>query len=215
MASQGGTPGAGANGYDAASILGDIRYRRILSILLEQSRPLPSRELSVQVAAQEADVPPSDIPEAERKSVRTELEHRYLPKLERVGWVDRGPEGLTVTALRPEPMDVLSPPPIGEPDHPHWEPISTVLARPYRIPVVAFLASRDQAVPLEQLAEQLHEYEQESREYSLPARQQLRTRLYHVDLPKLADVGLVEFDIGAQTVARTSLTSDIVDDSTN
>jgi len=45
----------------------------------------------------------------------------------------------------------------------------------------------------------------------LPTRQQLCTRLYHVDLPKLADVGLVEFDIPAQTVARTSLTGDIVD----
>lgn len=213
MASQGGIPGAGANGYDVASILGDIRYRRILSILLDRSRPVPSRELSVQVAAQEADVPPSAVPETERESVRTELEHRYLPKLERVGWVDRAPDGLTATVLRPAPPDVLSLPTLHEPEHPHWEPISTLLARPCRISVVTFLANRQQPLPLEQLAERLRECEQRPWESSLPTQQQLCTRLYHVDLPKLEDAGLVEFDIPARTVARTPLTSDIIDDS--
>jgi len=211
MASQGGIPGAGANGYDVASILGDIRYRRILSILLERSQPMPSRELSVQVAAQEADVSPAEIPAPERESVRTELEHRYLPKLERVGWVDGGPDGLTATVFRPAPADVLSLPALHEPEHPHWDPISTVLARPYRIAVVALLANQPQPLPLEQLAERLRAYEQGSWEDALPTRQKLCIQLYHVDLPKLADAGLVEFDIAAQTVARTSLTSDIID----
>ncbi|MBX0286286.1 hypothetical protein EGH22_08105 [Halomicroarcula sp. F28] len=207
MASQGGIPGAGANGYDAASILGDVRYRRILAILLDRFQPVPSRELSVQVAAREADIPPSEVPETECESVRMELEHRYLSKLERVGWVDRTPDGLTATAPRPAPRDVLSLPSLREPEHPHWDPVSTLLARPYRIAVAALLADRQQPLALAQLAEQLREHEQE---YSLPARQRLRLQLYHVDLPKLADADLVEFDSAEQTVARTSLTSDII-----
>jgi len=215
MASQGGIPDAGTDDYDVASILGDVRYRRILAILLERFEPVPSRELSVQLAAQAADVPPAEIPATERDSVRTELEHRYLSKLERVGWVDRTPDGLTATAPRPDPTGMLSLPPLSEPDHPHWEPISTVLARPYRIAVATLLADRQQPLSLEQLAEQLHEYEQEFREYSLPARRRLRMQLYHVDLPKLSDVGLVEFDTAERTVARTSLTSDIIDHSTD
>ena len=215
MASQGGMPGAEANAYDVASILGDIRYRRILSILLDRSQPVPSRELSVQLAAWETDVPPAEVPDTKRESVRTELEHRYLPKLERVGWVGCTPDGLTATAPRPAPATVLSLPPLHEPAHPHWEPISTLLERPCRIPVTALLADRAQPVPLEQLAEGLCEYEPGSWEHSLPARQQLCTQLYHVDLPKLAAVGLVEFDSAERTVARTPLLSDIVDDSNN
>jgi len=211
MASQGGIPGAGADGYDAASILGDIRYRRILSILLERSQPMSSRELSVQIAAREADALPATIPETESESVRMELEHRYLPKLERVGWVDRTPNGLTATVPRPAPENVLSLPTLREPEHPHWEPISALLARPYRIAVAALLANRQRPLPLEQLAEQLRESEQGSWEYSLPTRQRLSLRLYHVDLPKLEDAGLVEFDIAEQTVARTSLTTTIID----
>lgn len=213
MTSQGGMPGTWANGDDAASILGDIRYRRILSILLERPQPVPCRELCVQLAAREADLPPGEIPATECESVRLQLEHRYLPKLERVGWVDRTPDGLTATEIRPVPTDALSLPALRDPDHPHWEPISTVLARPYRIPAVALLIDRQQPLALAQLAEQLREFEQGSWEYSLPPRERLGLQLYHVDLPTLAEVGLVEFDSAERTVARTSLTDEIIDES--
>lgn len=213
MTSQGGTPSVGSSGSDVALVLGELRYRRILSILLDRSQPMSRRELSAQIAAQEADVPPPAISETESKSVRIALEHRHLPKLQRLGLVDRTPDGLTATAPRPAPAEALSLPPVHEPEHPHWEPVSALLARPYRIAVATLLVDRQQPLPLAQLAEQLPEKAQEFCEDSLPPR--LCTQLYHVDLPKLADTGLVEFDTEEQTVARTSLMTEIIDDSDN
>lgn len=211
MPNQGGLFSGGADGYDGASILGDSRYRRILSILLERSQPMSSRDLSVQIAAQEAGVPPAEIPEATRESVRTALAHQYLPKLQGVGWVDRTPAGLTGTAPQLTQPDALSLPPLDEPEHPHWDPLSTLLSRPYRIVLVAFLADQHRPLSLAQLATHLREYEQLSWVSSLPDGQHLHTQLYHVDVPKLADVGLLAFDSAAQTVTHTALTSDIVE----
>lgn len=210
MASQGSAPGEGADGYDAASILGNIRYRRILSILLERSEPVSSRELGVQIAAAERTVPPSTVSETACKSVQTALAHQYLPKLQRVGWVDRTPNGLTATTPQPIPTDAVPLPSFHDPEHPHWEPISALLSRPYRIVLVALLADRQQPLSLSQLAAQFRECEPPSWVRSLPGTKQLRVRLYHVDLPKLADVGLLAFDTAAQTVTHTALTSDIV-----
>lgn len=203
-------PGTGANSYDAASILGDIRYRRILSILLERSRPMPPQELGTQLAARAAAVPPSETPESVSESVRIDLRHRCLPKLRRVGWVERRSDGLTATPSRLTTTEGLSLPPLQDPEHPHWEPVSTLLARPYRIAVTERLADCEQSLPLARLVDQLQEYARPSRADELPERQQLRTRLYHVDLPELAAAGLVTFDAAERTVGRTALTDEIV-----
>lgn len=211
MASQGGLYGGGGSGTGDASILGDSRYRRILSILLDRAQPMSSRELSVQLAAQEDGVTPAEVSETRCESVQIALSHQYLPKLQRVGWVDRTPDGLTATAPQLTPTDALSPPSLQDPAHPHWDPISTLLSRPYRIVLVALLAHRQQSLSLAESAVQLREYEQLSWVGSLPGQQQLRERLYHVDLPKLADVGLLAFDATEQLVTHTQLTSDIVD----
>lgn len=204
-------PGTGANSYDAASILGDIRYRRILSILLERSRPMPPHELGTQLAARAAAVSPSEVPESASESVRIDLRHRCLPKLQQVGWVERRSDGLTATPPRSAPTERLSLPPLADPEHPLWEPVSAVLARPSRIAVLAALADCERSLRLARLVERLHEDEQLSRGHTLPARPALRTRLYHVDLPKLAAVGLVTFDAADRTVARTALTRDLLE----
>jgi hypothetical protein len=211
MVSQGGLSGGGADGYDVASILGDSRSRRILSILLDRAEPMSSRELSVHIAAQEAGVPPAAVSEAEYGPVLTALEHRHLPKLERVGWVDHGPLGLTAMELHVAPTDALSMPSLREPEHPHWEPISALLSHPYRIVLLALLAERQQSASLATFAAQLRECEHLPWVDSLPDQQQLRARLYHVDVPKLADIGLLAFDTAEQTITHTALTSDIVE----
>lgn len=211
MASQGRVPGEGADSYDAASILGNGRARRILSVLLEHSRPVPTRELSVQVAAREAAVRPAEISETTRDSIRTALVHRYLPKLQEVGWVDQHPAGLTATVTALTPTDGLSVPSLHEPDHPHWDPVSALLSRPYRIVLVALLADRQAPLSLPQLASHLREHQHLSWVSPLPDEQQLRTRLYHADVPKLANVDLVTFDTAAQTATHTALASDIID----
>jgi len=211
MVSQGGRPGRWRSGCDAASILGELRYRRLLSILLERSQPVPVRELSVQLAAREADVTPAAVSDAEYEAVLTALEHRYLPKLEQVGWVDRGPAGLTATEPGPTETATVSIPTLQNPEHPHWEPISVVLEHSRRLAVVERIADRKQPLTVTQLAEGLREHEHPSWDSPMPAPQQLRVSLYHTDLPKLSAVDLVEFDATEQTAAPTSLTTAILE----
>jgi len=90
-------------------------------------------------------------------------------------------------------------------------PVSTLLARPSRIAVLTALVDCERSLRLTRLVDRLHEDGQLSRGHDLPARPKLRTRLYHVDLPKLAAAGLVRFDAADRTVARTALTRDLLD----
>lgn len=197
-----GRPGGGDD-LERSSALSDRRQRRILAILLDSSRPIPVHELSVQLVARAADIDPADVSEADRQSVRMDLRHRCLPMLESVGWIDRQPAGVVAVdgALSFE-MERLSPPPLRDPDNPFWEVVSTLLARPYRQDLVAAVADRSQPVALESLATEL--LARGGRASSAFADdRRLSIALHHIDLPKLASLGMFEYDPEARTVART------------
>jgi len=201
MGLQPGAPVRGDDRHAQSSILGDLRQRRILAILLEQAEPTPVRKLGVQLAARETGVAPSDITESEFRPIRVDLEHRCLPKLAAVGWVDRTPDG--VVAVEPLSIDSgkLSLPDLKTPEDPDWEPVSVLLVHPRRQTVISLLTDHQRITVAELVDELLTRGE--STQTCADAEQRLMLTLHHVALPKLADIDLIEYDTESQTVTRT------------
>lgn len=200
----------GADRLERSSILGDERQRRVLSVLLDRSRPVTVHVLGVRVAAQEAGIEPSETARVDHGSVRADLRHRCLPKLEAVGWIERHPEGVVADEpIRPAP-EGLSFPDLRDPEHPAWAAASALLARPRRQDLVSVVADRPPRVTLDELARELRA---RGPRWRTGIRDEGTTRgtLHHVDLPKLAEVGLVEYDADEGTVAPTSRLTGFVD----
>lgn len=91
--------------------------------------------------------------------------------------------------------------------------------------VLAYLDTRSRPVHLADLATELAHAESPDAEDVTERRQRHSIRLYHADLPKLADAGLVEFDReertaelsddGETVAARLDLLPDVTDVSTS
>ncbi|AZH26552.1 DUF7344 domain-containing protein [Haloplanus aerogenes] len=183
-----------------ASILDDRRQRRILAVLLDRAHPMTVHELGVHLVARANGIAPSDVTETECQSVRMDLRHRCLPKLASVGWIDSQPEGIVADDFSVETA-VLSPPDLRNPDHPFWDVVSVVLARPYRQDLVSLVADRSAPVTVDELATELLVRETSA---TLPDdNRRLAIALHHIDLPKLASVGVIEYDPDERTVAPT------------
>lgn len=183
-----------------STILADPRQRRVLSILLDQSHPMTDRDLAVQLAAREAGTP-SDVTEKDHQPIRVDLHHRCLPKLEAVGWIERHPEGVVAAEQLSFGDTDLSVADLRDPDHPSWEAVAALLARPRRQDLVSIIAGQRRPFALEELATELASRgypswtTDEGRDEST-----LRSMLHHVDLPRLAAVGLIEYDRDEKTI---------------
>ncbi|PSP95860.1 hypothetical protein BRC91_00760 [Halobacteriales archaeon QS_4_62_28] len=203
MSRQPETPTRGGDDCVKSSILGDLRQRRILSILADQSTPTPVRELGVRLAARETGIAPSEIPESEYQSVRTDLEHRCLLKLESVGWLERYPEGIVATEPFPTETAKLSLPDVRDPEAIHWDQISVLLGCPRRQEVVSLLADQQHRITVNELAGELRNRNHSSRTTYSQADKGSLVTLHHVDLPKLAAVELLSYDAEEKTITRT------------
>ncbi|MFB6305039.1 MAG: hypothetical protein ABEH47_07725, partial [Haloferacaceae archaeon] len=159
-------------------------------------------ELSARLAAREA---------SDRGSIRIDLRHRCLPKLETVGWIERRRGGLVVDEPFPLDHGRLSVPDVRDPEHPDWEAISALLARSRRLELASLVADRPRPVSVEDLAAELSSGARGTDESRPAADRTLLTEFRHVDLPKLDDVGLIEYDAREGTVAGTRRLSALVD----
>ncbi|WP_423750599.1 DUF7344 domain-containing protein [Salinirarus marinus] len=197
--------------FEKSSIVGDLRQRRILAILLDRSRPMTAREISVQIAARETDVEPADVTEEGSRSIRMDLHHRCLPKLEPVGWIERRPNGVVAEEPLPLGVEKLSLPELREPEHPFWDAVSVLLAQPRRRELVSVIANQRHRVTLDELATGLRTRGRPSRRGWPDDERDLLCTLHHVDLPKLAETGLIEYDADGKTIARTRRLAAFVD----
>jgi len=200
-------PGCGDD-FERSSILGDCRQRRILSILLDRSGPTTVHELGIQLVARAEGIAPSAVAEMDCRPVRLDLRHRCLPKLRAVGWIERRADGLVADGFPSLGMEMLSPPELRNPDNPFWEVVSVLLARSYRQDLASLLADRDRRITVDELATELSARAPPVR---LPDDRRLAVALYHADLPKLASVGVVDFDSGERTAVPTDRLSRFAD----
>jgi hypothetical protein len=155
------------------------------------------------LADREAGDPSSPDAGPERRSIRTDLRHRCLPKLEAAGWIERGPEGISATDPPPTGLAVagLTLPDIRAPDHPCWDAVGVVLSRPRRLDPVRIVADRRDRLTLAELVEALRERD-DGHGFWPTTYEETRTVLHHVDLPTLSDVALLAYDATDRTVAE-------------
>lgn len=191
---------------ECSAILADRRQRALLARLLDSGGPLTERDLAVELAARELGRAPPDVTEADLRQFRANLHHRYLPKLEAIGWIERTTGGVVATERLSFERTRLSLPAVDADDGPPWDALATLLGRPWRRDVVAIVADRDRPISLDRLADELAALERPARvPDGAERRSTLVVTLHHVDLPKLSAVGFVEYDADAKLVARGRL----------
>lgn len=182
-------------------VLSDARQRRVLALLLDSSGSMPVRDIAVHLVARGADTSPSMAPESTVRDVMVDLHHRCLPKLEARGLIECGPAGTVEVGQRLlEAED--APAPAGDaPRLPSWEELAALAERPRRWHAAQILSQRRQPTTLDALASELgDEWEPASADGGVDD-QSLRVTLHHVDLPKLADAGLIDYDDTDLTIA--------------
>ncbi|WP_436934522.1 DUF7344 domain-containing protein [Halovenus marina] len=203
LASGEGTP------LDQSSVLADPRKRQIIALLLDLSRPIPVRDLAVELAGQEAEPEPSDLSDAAIRSVQIDLMHRCVPKLDATGWVGLTPDG--IVAAEPPPIrDVKSlRTDLRNRDQTFWQAIGTVVAVPRRSKLAALIARQTATSTIDDLEAKLRS----DPEFWEPSKSStsLRQTLHHVDLPQLAEAGLITYDADRHTVTRRRRLSSVVD----
>jgi hypothetical protein len=182
---------------ERSAILADPRQRRILSILASRARPTTVDDLGRRLAATERG-DEAVVDDADRRSIRLDLRNRCLPSLEAVGWIDRRSDGIRLD----DPLSAvdLSPPSLQAPDDPAWPVVSALLARPSRRAILSVVVDHDGRLSLADLAAELRVRADVIRPDD---DRRLPIALHHVDLPKLAAIGVVEYDPDARTVAPT------------
>ncbi|SEW22287.1 DUF7344 domain-containing protein [Natrinema salifodinae] len=172
------------------------------STSISSSMPVP--ELATEVAATERGCP--IVPDNHCERIHVSLVHAHVPRLVDVGVLTQHTDGSeTTVALAAHPMlstdwvRTLLSDPTGEAfpaDETTLDRTLETLREPRRRTICAALASRREAVPIDDLAAAIVSREDGDE----PARETVVTSLVHKHLPALADVGLVDYDAGADRV---------------
>lgn len=197
------------NSLDATfSGLAHSGRRRVLRRLLKAApESVPRGELAPAFAAATYGKPLEDVTEEECQNATIALHHRHLPTLTAAGLVEYATDDNTVTiaenpALRdPYVLEAVegSTPVRSE----SLNAVFDALAEDRRRTVLDVLSHQLDRIHVETLARELEARERDvaESEVSEASVERALTRLRHVDLPHLAEAGLVEHDPEAGTVA--------------
>lgn len=187
---------------DLLPVLSDARERRVLSLLLNRSGSIVVRDIAVDLAARAADTSPSTVPNSTVRDVMIDLHHRCLPMLEAEGLIDCSPTGTVEVGER---LRDAQDAPVWEGDRPRlpsWEELAVLFESPRRWRAALVLSRRRQPVTLDALAAELRaEWESAATAGGGEDDHPLRVKLHHVDLPKLAEEGLIDYDDDDRTIA--------------
>jgi DNA-binding transcriptional ArsR family regulator len=205
---------------EVLSALSDDRRRTVLGTLADRVTPVSELCLAVHVAAGEIDGSIADPTIEEVNRVHRDLQHRHLPKLDAAGLARWNREGGTVTRTDHPLYSLPEFETVVRRETDGWSEILANLADDCRREVLRVLEATPGSLSLEALTEDVLEWadsECARREKQVDddaaVRTNVRTRLYHVHLPKLAADGLIEWDPEAKTaryVGHPALDEDLL-----
>lgn len=135
--------------------------------------------------------------ECSQSDVLIQLRHRYLPMLEKVGWINRCSSRVAIdTEFSTEPLGIRTAA-LRNPDDPAWEPTAALLGNPYLKSIVEIISTTDLPYTLRELV-----WELETRGETGYHRRNLQARLHHVALPKLDDLDVLSYSAERRVITR-------------
>lgn len=176
------------------------RRRRLLATLHERDAPVSMSELAATLAAAECETDPAAVSTDAARSVRLSLAHVHLPKLvdhDLVAW-DQSGETVTLTDNPVHDDEVFAD--LVETEGEEWDDVISCLANERRRQLLAVLGERERALDRGEVAVEVAALEAGG-EPSESVVRDVERDLSHVHLPKLDEVGLVDYDRDAATVA--------------
>lgn len=175
--------------------------RAVLRSLADEGQ-LPMEDLAAAVTTRLADGAARPTDEPSREAVTTSLYHTHLYPLAEAGLIEH--DGDSTVALSPsvDPELVTELTRAGEGE---WASLKVLLSEERRQRVVATLSSSDGSMSLTRLAETVAAIEGPTSEGPRATIESVRVALHHVDLPKLADVGVVTHDVDDDSVELASV----------
>jgi len=186
-----------------SAILANERSRQLLAYLKTEGASTV-RDIAVSLAATEQNCPPSELSAPAIKNWQTELQHNYLPRLEAANLIDCQVDGHVRYISAPLDRFDVELPAISEPTDPSWDGATAVLARSYRQQLLSLVVDADGPISLLQLAGRLAEAEPDAvTAATVETPQAVSVVLHHIDLPKLDDIGLLEYDCESRTITAT------------
>lgn len=179
-----------------------IEDRRAVLAALCETRECALPELADRVVAERRDIEAAAVPPDAREDALVSLYHNHLQQLADAGLVTIDREGEHVTAELAPAVDPASVRELIGAGDGRWETLGVLLGDPRRERVASLLASADDTgLPLGDLARAIAVLERgEAGSPPETAVESTRVSLHHVHLPKLENVGVVEYDAGAADV---------------
>ncbi|MGZ0745696.1 DUF7344 domain-containing protein [Haloparvum sp. AD34] len=195
----------------AFNVLRNARRREVLTKLRQESKAVDLQTLVTQVAAAERELHPKDVDvdSDDRKRVYVSLYQTHLPKLVDAGFLEYADVDETTVRttelgdrLAAFAADVAS---RDHRDHLSEETKFDLLSNRRRRLVIRYLNEVESATTLDDLAASVAAAENDTSTAALSSDQRKRVyvSLYQAHLPKLADVGVVEYDRESGTVHAT------------
>lgn len=136
----------------------------------------------------------------DEESLAVRLHHVHLPNLADAGLIDRS--GDTVSLTDHPLFDCPGIDVEALVDGDGWDALTAIASEPRRRYLLDVVDAADAPVPLEQLAALVG-----SRVENGPGTEQLKSLFHHVDLPRLAEIGVVTYNREEQMVAAAEIPS--------
>jgi DNA-binding phage protein len=175
--------------------------RAVLQSLADEEQ-LSLTDLATAVATRIADASTPHCRKPSADHVATSLYHAHLHPLAEAGLIERADDSTVALAGSVDPTVVEDLIRAGDGD---WEALEAILGTERRQRVVTALASADGAMPRTRLAETLAAMAGPTTDGPGAVVDSMDVSLHHVDLPALADAGVVTYDVDEENVELASV----------
>lgn len=187
---------------DVLRSLSDTRRRSILRLLHDRSSPVGTGELATNLVAEEQDKPLVEVTRDEVQTVRIDLVHTQLSRLEAADLIEWNRQEDTVSTANHPALSDPKLKRILDNEATEWDAIFDDLAHGRRRIILSALKDHGEAISCTDLAKEVVTRERDAEnDHPTDVTEDVLAELHHVHLPKLRQTGLVTYETDGRTVS--------------